>query len=64
VNNSILEKWKNNKTNIKINDKPKKCIIKEVDDIGILVEYTKYNTKEVVYYTLLSIDKIKPVIED
>jgi hypothetical protein len=61
MNYSVLIRWKNNKIQININDKTKKCIIKEVDDLGILVEYTKYNAKDLVYYTFHSINKITPV---
>jgi hypothetical protein len=61
MNCSVLVKWKDDKTQININDSTKKCIIKEVDDLGILVEYTKYNAKDLVYHTFHSINKITPV---
>jgi hypothetical protein len=61
MNCSVLVKWKDDKTQININDSTRKCIIKEVDDLGILVEYTKYNATDLVYYTLHSINKIVPV---
>jgi hypothetical protein len=60
----IIEKFIKNKTPVRINDKTKKCVIKEIDELGILVEYYKYNAVDLVYYTLHNITKIKPVPED
>lgn len=49
------------KTVIILNDNPIKCIIKEIDDVGILVEYA---TKDVVFHSLSTMNKIEFIKED
>ena len=49
------------KTVIILNDNPIKCIIKEIDDVGMLVEYA---TKDVVFHSLSTMNKIEFIKED
>ena len=64
MNTKILDQWMKNKVTIQINDKTKKCTIVDIDDVGILVEYYKYKSKDLVYYTYNSMTKIKPIIPE
>lgn len=62
MTSKILSQFMKEGTVLQINDKTKKCVIKEIDEWGILVEYYRYNAVDLVYYTLHSITKIKPVV--
>lgn len=64
MNKCILVKLMTDETSIRINDKMKDCVIVDIDDIGIMVKYMKYNSSETIYYSLHSINKITLVVED
>ena len=58
MNARILSKLMDEGVDIQINDNIKKCMINDIDDFGILVEYYKYDDKDLVYYPFVNILRI------